>query len=843
MSLFDRVKMAASGVKQAVADSGTEYWYRKSIELRAEGKDAEAFFYMKKCAEAGMPQAMVVISNNYAKGRGTAVDPVQSLEWLEKAAELKEIFACRRLIQKYTEGDGVTEDLDIAYYWAVYASELDPKDSYIKEDLKNLKEKLDIRNKINIPDSAEILLEQGKEHLSILSEKKKAFSMILHAAYLGNPEAMFLASEMLFNGVCGIRSPNEGRRLERESANKGYLPAIKKEYAYAMQTENYEAAALWLNRLFDAEPGPGLIKETIRLLERSDYNERVVYLLKSLNLDPESQNLNDTLDILYKIACKGNIFAAFRIGKYNLDNGEESEGIKWLRIAAESKNALPDACIELAKHCEEKGDTDNAVAWARKAYSLNPKAADVRAVLGSILYRSAKKSEADQKFDEAFQFYDQSASLGNEMALYEAALRHSNEKEEIRDEALILSMLRESAEKNYIPACRELAVQLSCRCQNTEQGAALSEASKWAVKVYEADHDSGLLADIEAKSGFYYSEKGKHEEAFQHYKTASDLGNAYASYAAGMCCLQGNGVGEDSDAAYALIRRSASLGCTHAERKLADYAFSFLSSEELEDKRSWLERAEKRAKECGFPNSAVLCHVSDLTMRGWHGHKTNEELLKETGFDPIKKEVIDLAITYGSRECEPVMIGDASKDLAESIIQQAVADAVKFEREKAVSGFERAAKMGHYKALRYIGECYWYGFGVKRDQNNAVRFFYAASERGDLFSRNIIRLSDGSDYSAFWDMWEFLNGSGDESCLQKMTSQDNGANKTNMGIAGNADRYKMEALLGHSYAFYKLAELYKSNVPLARRLLHESSKRGYIEAEFAMSLLDETSGS
>lgn len=101
------------------------YWYAKMLmEGSGVKQDKKAGAnYMLRAAEAGFPQAMVNIGNDYMTGNGLTKNPEQAVMWYRRAAGKGAHNAQWDLAQCYREGVGTPVNYERALYW--YAKAVD----------------------------------------------------------------------------------------------------------------------------------------------------------------------------------------------------------------------------------------------------------------------------------------------------------------------------------------------------------------------------------------------------------------------------------------------------------------------------------------------------------------------------------------------------------------------------------------------------------------------------------------------------------------------------------------------------------------------------------------------
>jgi len=107
-----------------------EFWLRRAVdqgELLAHFQLATVYYEQRRFAEAaevlrpaaarGLPQAQVMLSTLYRVGRGVAVDPEESVRWLELAAERGSADAQNNLGMALLNGEGIARDPRESVVW------------------------------------------------------------------------------------------------------------------------------------------------------------------------------------------------------------------------------------------------------------------------------------------------------------------------------------------------------------------------------------------------------------------------------------------------------------------------------------------------------------------------------------------------------------------------------------------------------------------------------------------------------------------------------------------------------------------------------------------------------
>ena len=83
-----------------------------------------------------------------------------------------------------------------------------------------------------------------------------------------------------------------------------------------------------------------------------------------------------------------------------------------------------------------------------------------------------------------------------------------------------------------------------------------------------------------------------------------------------------------------------------------------------------------------------------------------------------------------------LLIALVSCETPQAIFEQAETMYAAKDYNAAVTLYRRAADRGNTKARLMLGKCYDFGYGVKRDLKEAVRWYTLAAEAGDVDAQN-----------------------------------------------------------------------------------------------------------
>ena len=104
--------------EESTPDAEAVALYKQAIDLfDQQGRDVECAGLLRQSAELGYVWAELFYGRFLCKGIGTALDPVEAVEWFRKAAEQDCPAAYYELGVCYENGEGVARDFDTALEW------------------------------------------------------------------------------------------------------------------------------------------------------------------------------------------------------------------------------------------------------------------------------------------------------------------------------------------------------------------------------------------------------------------------------------------------------------------------------------------------------------------------------------------------------------------------------------------------------------------------------------------------------------------------------------------------------------------------------------------------------
>jgi len=129
-SLFFTINLSAT------ADERSDTWYKIGYDYSQRGRNADAFKWMIKAADAGHAAAQNNIGLSYLHALGAPKDEKKAFFWFEKSAEQGLAYAQSELAMLYYRGTGVEKDTEKAYDWWFKAA--NQEDEYAQFNLASL---------------------------------------------------------------------------------------------------------------------------------------------------------------------------------------------------------------------------------------------------------------------------------------------------------------------------------------------------------------------------------------------------------------------------------------------------------------------------------------------------------------------------------------------------------------------------------------------------------------------------------------------------------------------------------------------------------------------------------
>ncbi|KAK3261976.1 hypothetical protein CYMTET_29148 [Cymbomonas tetramitiformis] len=234
-------------------------------------------------------------------------------------------------------------------------------------------------------------------------------------------------------------------------------------------------------------------------------------------------------------------------------------------------------------------------------------------------------------------------------------------------------------------------------------------------KSEQGNTDSQLLLAHALKDGKHGITKNE-QEAVRWLTISAEQGSLEAQLLLGTCYAEGTGVDSKWQTAVYWYRRAAESGLAEAQHKLANcYSRGEGVPQLIEEAAGWY----KRSAELGHPQSqhqVALCYAQ--------GKGLEQDWAEAVRWFSQAGEQGDLASLFSLASILENGTGTVCKDL-----------------ERAASLYRKTAEKGHPLAQFRLGNCYYNGIGVTKDDKRAFRWTLAAAEQGNAEAQNYVGLS------------------------------------------------------------------------------------------------------
>jgi TPR repeat protein len=120
----------------AQAETTFDDWYQIGYDYSQEGRNDDAFEWMKRAADGGHSAAQNNIGLSYLHGLGIQKDDKEAFKWFEKSAKQNFSYAQSELAMLYYKGTGVMQNSQLAQDWWLSAAH--QEDEYAQYNLASL---------------------------------------------------------------------------------------------------------------------------------------------------------------------------------------------------------------------------------------------------------------------------------------------------------------------------------------------------------------------------------------------------------------------------------------------------------------------------------------------------------------------------------------------------------------------------------------------------------------------------------------------------------------------------------------------------------------------------------
>jgi len=198
--------------------------------------------WLAKAAAQGHPGAQTVLAYDYEQGHGVPKDYSQAVAWLRKALAQNYPDAMFHMGRLTSTGKGVRQDENAARQWFQKAADAGSADGIIA--LRQYRE-YDMEAPARPVAMRADQAYQAKDY-------PRAAALYREAANAGNPSAQVALGTLLRQGLGVPKDPKEAFQLFRQAATKGYARA-EAQVGFALElgegvAQNWPEAAKWCNQ-------------------------------------------------------------------------------------------------------------------------------------------------------------------------------------------------------------------------------------------------------------------------------------------------------------------------------------------------------------------------------------------------------------------------------------------------------------------------------------------------------------------------------------------------------------------------------------------------------------------
>jgi TPR repeat protein len=395
-------------------------------------------------------------------------------------------------------------------------------------------------------------------------------------------------------------------RLEAGQCNPTAQFRLGYEYYYKGQvvSKDLEQAIKWIRRAAEQD------------LSIAQYYLGYCYANgKGVSKDPE-----EAIKWFRRAAEQDFTIAQYDIGDCSINDEVVSydleEAIRWCRRAAEKGGTSAQYSLGIAYiyGVGVSKDPEEAVKWWRRAAKKG--LAKAQRVLG-VAYLLGEGVSKDP--EEAVKWYRLAAEQGDTGAQCNLAYCYDSGKGVSNDPEEAVKWYRLAAEQDLAIA----QYDLGCCYAN---GEGVSKDPEEAVKWWRLAAEQGLAAAQYNLARSYYGGEGVSydlEEAIKWCRRAAEQGYARAQYALGHCYENGEGVSKDSEEAVKWYHHAAEQGFDEAQGHLGDLYYSGeLVEKDLKEAVKWYRLAAEQGK------ANVMQTLARCYMEGKGVDKNIHEALK-----------------------------------------------------------------------------------------------------------------------------------------------------------------------------------------------------------------------
>ena len=753
------------------------------LEFASKKDGDKAFYWAKKAVKSEKAKAFLLMGELYEQGIGIPKNLKKSKEFYQKAADKGEVRAMYKLAE-ILQDEGEEEDKWAIRYWLEQAA--NGGDSEAMHQWANL------------------LYDEGDIENCLTWMKRSVKTGNIEAQYeLG---AYFLIKEPI--------KEEEGIKLVKSAAALGSASAqclLGQAYESGMFhfSKDLKKAKYWYMRAIENNLDDARVNLATMLAEQEDYSQNIIAILDLLKTAADNKNKDAyfVLGLIYEN----------QQDKYV--QHDKSKALLYFERAAEEGH--PEAMVEAACLYDTLTDIDN---HENKSFLYLKHAAEKECInsyylLGEKFFygKGTKRNKT-----EAVRWYKKGVEKKDYRAYCRLADCYLRGDGIGRNNKKAFSLYKQAFEKDESSQYYSAFGMAECYFY----GYGVSQNTDTALKYYKkaATLENGVATKFLAD---YFYDCNDFKEALEWAKKAANTGLGWGMLMIGAMYQRGEGVNENREEAYKWFSKAALQGDPVGMNQAGVTAPDFKVAAE------WYQKAATNGNAWGMYNLGNL-------YKWGSGVKQSLRLAHEWFLKSANQGITSAMNELGEMEKGPVesvrwyqMSANAGDEQGMYHLASAYKDGNGVEKNietayiwfvkaagkgnaDAMNGagttapdiktsmewFQKAADAGCTSGLCNLGDLYFSGYGVEKDEKRAVRLYSEAAKKGDAKAMNWLGLRAYEDHD----------------------------------VARALDWYQKSAENGDCWGMYNLAEFYKNGTGVeqdnekAYYWFTEAAERNNVEA-------------
>ena len=387
------------------------------------------------------------------------------------------------------------------------------------------------------------------------------------------------------------------------------------------------------------------------------------------------------------------------------------------------KEDLDEDYFAIAEKAKEEKDYTKAMKYYEMAADTGNSTAMLK--LGDMHWNGLGVEERD--LFEAMLWYEEAADAGNDNAMFSIWSMYKELMEGIEGQKLDYQQLLECLEnEDHEWAMINIGYMYA-------EGLGVYKDYQKALEWYEEAADRGSILAMNIIGKMYWNGVGVRqdfEQAMGWFKEAAARGNALAMARIGSMYLEGMGVNEDYQQAMDWLERAADAGNANAMFCIgAMFEEGQGTARNIRDAKYWYNEAANRGIE------EAKRRLGDLENKEDEARKKNNTVREETTTRIIAEGEVPSAIRDKIQRQEKTLQNNDVIEREVKLPKDYFALAENFKKEKdyikAMEYYRIAADAGDPRAMENIGRIYRFGWGVRQDDQQAMKWYERAFDAGN----------------------------------------------------------------------------------------------------------------